>query len=59
MNGLELADLLRSREDGDMVTILLMSADAPREVSRKKHLKTLQKPFELETLLQVVAELLV
>lgn len=59
MNGLELADWLRSREKLEHIPILLMSADTPQEVSGKKHLRTLQKPFELETLLQVVAELLV
>jgi hypothetical protein len=35
-----------------------MSADMPQEVSGNKHLRTLQKPFELETLLHLVAELL-
>jgi DNA-binding response OmpR family regulator len=59
MNGLELADWLRSREEREHIPILLMSADAPPEVSGKKHLRTLQKPFELETLLRLVAELLV
>jgi CheY-like chemotaxis protein len=59
MNGLELADWLRSREEGEHIPILLMSADAPPEARDKKHLRTLQKPFELETLLRLVAELLV
>jgi DNA-binding response OmpR family regulator len=59
MNGLELADWLRSREKREHIPILLMSADTPQEVSGKKHLRTLRKPFDLETLLQVVAELLV
>lgn len=59
MNGLELADWLRSREEYEQIPVLLMSADVPSEASGKKHLRTLQKPFELETLLQSVAELLV
>lgn len=58
MNGLELADWLRSREEYVHIPILLMSADVPQEVSGNKHLSTLQKPFELETLLHMVAELL-
>jgi CheY-like chemotaxis protein len=58
MNGLELADWLESQEEFDHISILLMSADVPQEVSCNKHLRTLQKPFELETLLHVVAELL-
>lgn len=60
MSGLELANWLRSREERGHIPVLLMSADVlPPEASRKKHLKTLQKPFELEALLQSVAELLV
>lgn len=58
MNGLELADWLGSRERGKHIPILLMSADRPPEASGKSYLKTMQKPFELETLLQVVTELL-
>ncbi|GHO59037.1 response regulator [Ktedonobacter robiniae] len=58
MNGLELADWLGSREEYDHIPILLMSADVPQEVSSHKHLRTLQKPFELEILLRLVAELL-
>lgn len=58
MNGLELADWLGSQEEFDHIPILLMSADVPQEVNGNKHLRTLQKPFELETLLHVVAELL-
>ena len=59
MSGLELAGWLRSREEHDQIPVLLMSADVPSEASGKKHLRTLQKPFELETLLQSVAEWLV
>jgi len=59
MNGLELADWLRKREEYAHIPLLLVSADVPSEASCNKHLRTLQKPFELETLLQSVAELLV
>ena len=59
MNGLELAGWLRSREEYAHIPILLMGADVPPEAGGKEHLSTLQKPFELETLLQSVAELLV
>ncbi|GLV53627.1 hypothetical protein KDH_04790 [Dictyobacter sp. S3.2.2.5] len=59
INGLELANWLRSREECEHIPILLISADVPREVSGKKHLSILKKPFELETLLQSVAEMLV
>jgi CheY-like chemotaxis protein len=58
MNGLELADWLGNREEYDQIPILLMSADVPQQVNGNKHLRTLRKPFELETLLHIVAELL-
>ncbi|GHO60323.1 response regulator [Ktedonobacter robiniae] len=59
MNGLELVGWLRSQEKWARIPVLLMSADVPREARGKEHLRTLRKPFELETLLQSVAELLV
>ena len=59
MNGLELADHLRRREGGKHCPILLMSADLPQENGVLDHLRTLQKPFDLEALLQLIAELLV
>jgi CheY-like chemotaxis protein len=58
MNGLQLADWLASREEYTHIPILLMSADVPQEVGGNKHLRTLRKPFELENLLHLVAELL-
>jgi CheY-like chemotaxis protein len=59
MNGLELADWLRNREEYEHIPILLMSANMPQQVNGNKHLRTLRKPFELETLLHIVAQLLV
>jgi len=58
MNGLELADVLGNREAYRHIPILLMSADVPQEVSDKRRLRTLQKPFDLETLFYIIAELL-
>ncbi|GHO60702.1 response regulator [Ktedonobacter robiniae] len=58
MNGLELADHLRRRERGKQCPILLMSADLPQGNGALDHLRTLQKPFDLEALLQLIAELL-
>jgi hypothetical protein len=46
------------RQDIPDIPILLMSADVLQEVSDKKRLRTLQKPFDLETLFHMVAELL-
>ncbi|GHO62847.1 hypothetical protein KSC_017390 [Ktedonobacter sp. SOSP1-52] len=59
MNGLELAEHLRRREGGKQCPILLMSADLPQGNGALGHLRTLQNPFDLEALLQLIAELLV
>ncbi|MBO0796590.1 MAG: response regulator [Ktedonobacteraceae bacterium] len=58
MSGLELADQLRSREDGKHVPILIMSADLPYVDIAKKQLKSLQKPFDLDAFLLTITELL-
>lgn len=58
MNGLELADRLRRREGGERMPILLMSASLPQEDGVLNDLRTIQKPFDLEKLLQLIAELL-
>lgn len=58
MNGLELADRLRRREGCKQRPILLMSASLPQENGALDDLITLQKPFDLEMLLQLIAELL-
>lgn len=58
MNGLELADQLRRREGSERMPILLMSASLPQESGMLDHLRTIQKPFDLEKLLQLIAELL-
>lgn len=58
MNGLELADRLRQREGGERMPILLMSASLPQENGVLDHLRTIQKPFDLEKLLRLIAELL-
>ena len=58
MNGLELAEHLRRREGGKHYPILLMSANLPQGNGALDHIRTLQKPFDLEALLQLIAELL-
>jgi CheY-like chemotaxis protein len=58
MNGLQLVDQLQSREGGEHIPILLMSAALPQGDLGRYHLRTLQKPFDLETLLQLLTELL-
>ncbi|GCE21954.1 response regulator [Dictyobacter kobayashii] len=58
MNGLELAHWMRKREASRHTPIILMSADVPAAAHSEVHLRTLRKPFELERILQWVAELL-
>jgi CheY-like chemotaxis protein len=58
MNGLDLANQLQRREGGEQIPILLMSAALPQGDLAIYHLRTLQKPFDLETLLQLLVELL-
>lgn len=58
MNGLELAAQLRSLEGGERVPIILTSAALPQGNTTIYPLTTLQKPFELDILLELVAELL-
>lgn len=58
MNGLELAERLRSLEGGEQVPIILTSAALPQGNITIYQLTTLQKPFELDILLELVAELL-
>ncbi|GCE19710.1 response regulator [Dictyobacter kobayashii] len=58
MNGLELAYWLKSHEEYRYIPIILMSADVPPEANCKMHLRTVRKPFDLERLLQLIAELI-
>jgi len=58
MNGLELVDWLRNREGCEHIPVLLMSASLPQGNMDKYHLRMLKKPFNLEMLLQLIAELL-
>ena len=58
MNGLGLTSWLRSREKYRHIPIILMSADVPPEATCNMQLRTLHKPFDLERLLQLVAELI-
>jgi len=59
MNGLELVDQIRNIEGYNQTPILLMSAALPQGNIAKQYLRSLQKPFDLDRLLELVAELLV
>ncbi len=58
MNGLELVERLRRMQGYEQTPILLMSAALPQGNIAKQHLRCLQKPFDLDKLLQLVGELL-
>jgi len=58
INGLELVDQIRSIEGYEQTPILLMSAALPQGNIVKQHLRCLQKPFDLDRLLELVEELL-
>ena len=58
MNGLELVDRIRGMQGYEQTSVLFMSAALPQGNIAKQHLKCLQKPFDLDRLLQLVAELL-
>ena len=59
MDGLELVGRIRRMEGYEQTPILLMSAALPQGNIAKQHLRCLPKPFDLDSLLQLVAELLV
>jgi CheY-like chemotaxis protein len=58
MNGLELYDHLRTRKALSSVPALLVSANLPREALQERQLSSLDKPFEVEELVQTIEELL-
>lgn len=59
MNGIELYDLLHAREELEHVPAILMSARLPKAEARERKLAYLEKPFELDTLLKTIDELIV
>jgi CheY-like chemotaxis protein len=58
MNGLEFAERIRAMERYEQTPILLMSPAFPQGNIAKQHLRCLPKPFDLDSLLQMVEELL-
>jgi CheY-like chemotaxis protein len=58
MNGLDLADRIRTMNGLEQVPLLLVSANLPKKELAQHHLPGLAKPFELETLLTAVRHLL-
>lgn len=54
MNGIELYDRLRQIPELPQIPVLLMSAYLPTIDAIRRGLETLKKPFDLETLLQML-----
>jgi CheY-like chemotaxis protein len=58
MDGIQLYDYLCSTKDIAHVPTIIMSAQMPEDEVKKRHLTGLNKPFELDDLLDTVAKLI-
>lgn len=58
MNGLNVADHIRSMNGLEHVPLLMVSANLPKAELAQRHLSGLNKPFDIETLLTVIKQLL-
>ncbi|MBV9228469.1 MAG: response regulator [Chloroflexi bacterium] len=58
MNGLHLYDRLHALEELKDVPALVVSANAPIEEIRRRHLSFLPKPFDLDELILLIQQLL-
>ena len=58
MNGLELYDLLKAKQTLKDTPAILMSAQLPEQEVQKRNMVGLNKPFELDDLLDTVERLL-
>ena len=59
MNGLELYDHLHAHNELENVPAILMSARLPKYEARKRKIVCLEKPFELDTLLKTIDDLII
>ena len=58
MNGLDVADHIRSMNGLEQVPLLMISANLPQAELAQRHLPGLSKPFEIVTLLTAIEHLL-
>jgi DNA-binding response OmpR family regulator len=58
MNGLDVIDQIRSMKGLEHVPLLMVSSNLPKAELAQRHLSGLNKPFEIETLLTVIEQLL-
>lgn len=58
MNGIQLYDTLHHMQGLERVRALLMSANLPQEEMKKRNLEGINKPFDLDVLLEDVERIL-
>jgi CheY-like chemotaxis protein len=58
IDGLELADRFQATEGLKHIPIVLVSANMPKQELEKRHIVSLEKPFELDELLRTVKALI-
>lgn len=58
MNGIELYDHICTIEGMENIPALIMSANLPQQAIRRRKLAAISKPFDLDTLLQILERLL-
>jgi CheY-like chemotaxis protein len=58
MNGLELYDHIHAQRELDDIPGIIISAELPQQETQKRHLIGMQKPFDLDELLDTINELL-
>lgn len=58
MNGLKLAEHLSTFPHCARIPMLLMSANLPKQALESNHITTIEKPFNLDDMIQVVCQLL-
>ena len=58
MNGIELFDHLHSNKELEHIPAILMSARLPKDEAKKRKITCLEKPFELDTLLKTIDDLI-
>jgi CheY-like chemotaxis protein len=58
MNGLDVADHIRSMHGLEHVPLLMVSANLPKAELAQRHMSGLNKPIEIEDLLTVIEQLL-
>lgn len=54
MNGLDLYDYLHAHKPLMDIPVVMISANPPRDEIKRRHIIALQKPFELDTLLDTI-----